>query len=262
MGWLDKLKALLNVEFNSPLISVNIIKNSGNVSKDKEYIYDKEKGEIEIFYDHLNNEKKIKLQPIIKESFIEENKIFENKSLHLLKDLYEYQRSKDSDKVILNFFQSKIPKEDLEALEASLYLRKKFKERKEVRGLKHDIITRFGDRGNNIANLCTAGYFENFFIPLYNSSQEGFKKIYDVVVGRGIMAVFVHSQMTKEEIIKNIKNKIEISKKYGLKFLHIHGIGETNMNTIKKFVEENKNLFFFNKDIFEKDGIIIVELLL
>ena len=262
MSWFDKLKALFSIEVNSPLLSVNITKNSGNISGNKEYIYDKEKGEIKVFYDKLNEDKKNKIKPIIKEGFNEENKILETNSFCLLKDLYEYQKSKNEDKKILNFFQSIIPKEDLEALEASLYLRSKFKEKKEVRGLKCDIRTRFGDRGNNITNLCTAGYFEKFLIPLYNSSKEEFNKIYEVVVGVAAMAVFVHSQMGKEEISEEIKRKIIISKKYGLKFLHIHGIGETNKNTIKGFVEENKSLFVFNKDIFEKEGIIIVELLL
>ena len=151
----------------------------------------------------------------------------------------------------------------MEALEASLFLRKKFLENQEVRHLKQDIRIRFGDRGNHIANLCTAGYFENFFMPLYNSSKEDFEKIYEVVVSKSAMAIFVHNQMNDTEIVKKITERLEISKKYGLKFLYIHGIGERNIATIRRCLEENKELFkFYDKDIFEKNHMIIVELIL
>lgn len=121
MSWFDKLKALFNLEINSPLVSVIITRNSGNISRDKEYVYDKEKDEIKIFHDNLSQEKKYKLEPIMKESFIEDNKFLETKANSLLKDLYAYQKSKDEDKRILEFFHPIIPKEDFEVLEASLY---------------------------------------------------------------------------------------------------------------------------------------------
>ncbi|MBS3076376.1 hypothetical protein J4481_01385 [Candidatus Pacearchaeota archaeon] len=69
--------------------------------------------------------------------------------------------------------------------------------------------------------------------------------------------------MTEEEITNDLKEKINLSKKYGLNFIHIHGIGEINTKIIKKWIVENKKLLdFFEKEIFEKKGIIIVELLL
>jgi len=203
------------------------------------------------------------LKPILKENIQGGNKFLEVKSSSLLKDLLDFQKNKGDDQKVLDFFEKIIPKEDFEVLEASLYLRRKFKEKKDVKQIKQDIKERFGDRGRNIANLCTEGYFENFLIPLFNSSRKDFDNIYDVVVSRSPLAIFVHSQMNDEEIAREIKNKLIISKKYGLKFLHIHGIGEYNIRSIKRCVEENKDLFdFFNKDIFEEKGIIIVELIL
>ena len=203
------------------------------------------------------------MKPILKENIQGGNKFLEVKSSSLLKDLLDFQKNKGDDQKVLDFFEKIIPKEDFEVLEASLYLRRKFKEKKDVKQIKQDIKERFGDRGRNIANLCTEGYFENFLIPLFNSSRKDFDNIYDVVVSRSPLAIFVHSQMNDEEIAREIKNKLIISKKYGLKFLHIHGIGEYNIRSIKRCVEENKDLFdFFNKDIFEEKGIIIVELIL
>lgn len=261
MGWLDKLKALINIELNAPLI--NVTRNSDNSDVDKEYIFDDDTGKLDIIFDNLPEEKQKKLKQILKEKYEQDNKILEEKSSSLLQDLVEFQKTKGEDKKVLDFFQSIIPEEDLEALESSLYLRRKFIQRKDVKELKEDIRKRFGDRGNNIANLCTAGYFENFLMPLFNSSRKDFKEIYEVVVSKSAMAVFVHSQMDDTKIASDIKWKLEISKKYGIKFLHIHGIGEHNIKTIKRCVEENKELFnFYNKEIYEGEGIIIVELIL
>jgi len=261
MSWFDKLKALINVELNAPL--VNITKNSDNNSLDNEYAFDEENGRLEIFFNRLSNEKQKRLKLILKENFEEENKLLENKSSMLLKELIEFQKTKGEDKGVLDFFKNIISNEDFEALESSLYLRRKFLNREDVKHLKEDIRMRFGDRGNNIANLCTAGYFENFLMPLFNSSKNDFNKIYEVVVSRSAIAVFVHSQMNDSKISQEIRMKLELSKKYGIKFLHIHGIGENNIKIIKRCIEDKKELFnFYNKEIFEGEGIIIVELIL
>jgi hypothetical protein len=260
MGWFDKVKALFNIEINAPFI--NITKNSDNTSIDKESVIDDE-DRVNIYWDNLSNGKKDELKKIIKESVDEGNLFLEKKSSSLLKDLIDFQKNKGDDKRVLEFFEDAISDEDLEALESSLYLRRKFKEKKEVNHLKEDIRTRFGDRGNNISNMCTAGYFEKYLIPLYNQSKENFKKIYELAVTKSALAIFVHSQMNDEEITNNIKQKLEMSKKYGLKFLHIHGIGEKNIKIIKKCIDENKELFnYYKKEIFEKEGIMVVEILL
>jgi hypothetical protein len=263
MSWFDKLTSLFNVEINSPLVSVNITRNSDNNVKEKEYFFDKDKRKLSINIDKLSEDKKKSLAKIFKDKVESGGEILEDKTYCLLKDLYEYQKSKNEDKKVLDFFFPLISKDDYEALEAALYLRKKFNERIDVRKLKEDIRRRFGDRGNNIANLCTAGYFERFLIPLYNYSKEDFKKIYEVVVSKSAMAIFVNSQMNDYEITQKLKGKIDLSKKYGLDFVHIHGIGEKNILTVRRWIDENKDsLDFFNKEIFEKEGIIIVELLL
>lgn len=261
MGWLDELKALVNIEINAPFI--NITKNSDNSNPGEEYIYDEEKGKIDVLYDNLSPDKKDKIKLILKKNVEEGNKLLELKSSGLLKELTEFQRNKGTDQKVLDFFEDIIPEEDMEALESSLYLRRKFLQRKDVKNLKDDLRSRFGDRGANIANLCTAGYFENFLMPLFNSSKVDFKNIYDVVVSKSAIAIFVHNQMNDTVIAREIKFKLQISKKYGIKFLHIHGIGEQNITTIKKCIRENKEIFdFYDKEIFEDNGIIIVELIL
>src|SRR3989339_1623940 len=214
MAWFDKLKALFNFELNSPLISVNVTKNSDNAFQDREFVLDENKGQLIINYDKLNLDKKQKLRQIFRDKVEGGGEIFEINSFKLLSELYNYQKSKGEDKKILDFFSSLIPKEDLEALESSLFLRRKFNEKKDIRKLKEDIRRRFGDRGNNIANLCTAGYFENFLIHLHNSSKERFAELYELIVDKSVCAVFVHGEMSPEQITSQIKNKIAISKRY------------------------------------------------
>jgi len=199
---------------------------------------------------------------LIKESIKEGNPILEINASELLSQLYEYNKENKNNQT-LNFFKPIIPLEDFEALESSLYLREVFIKNGDVSKLKQDIRKRFGDRGNTIANLCTAGYFEKFLLPLYNSSKERFKELYEIIVAKSVLAIFIHSQMSQEQIPKDITNKLRISTKYGIKFIHIHGIGDYNINKIKECLGEQKEYFdFFQKEIYEKDNIIIVELLL
>ena len=67
----DKLKALINIEFNAPII--NVTKNSDNSSVDKEYLFDERSGKLEIFIDNLTKEKQKKLKLVLKENFEESN---------------------------------------------------------------------------------------------------------------------------------------------------------------------------------------------
>lgn len=261
MGFLDKLKAIFNLEVNCPLISINITKNSNNINK-KEGFYDRTKGELDLYLDNIDEEKKKKIKEAIKESIEEGNQVLEINTSELLYQLYKYNKENKNNQ-ILNFFKPIIPSEDFEALESSLYLREVFLSNGDVSKLKQDIRKRFGDRGNTIANLCTAGYFEKFLMPLYNSSKERFNELYEIIVAKSVLAIFVHSGMSQEQIPQEITNKLGISMKYGIKFIHIHGIGNYNINKIKECLEEQKEYFnFFQKEIYEKDNIMIVELLL
>ena len=144
-----------------------------------------------------------------------------------------------------------------------MYLRTVFRQRQDVTKLKNDIRDVFGTRGTNIANLCNAGYFEEFFIPLYNSTKGQFRELYDSIVGKGALAVFIHQHMQDNEITSIIKTKIQLSKRYGLKWVHIHAIGRTNVGKMRACIEKEKEFFdFFEKKLYENDNILLIELLL
>lgn len=265
MKFLEKLKALINLEINSPIFSINITKNSNNpTTETKGFLYDKKDGKLELYLEETQEDKKEELKKIIKECLEGENKLLEVETSKLLHKLYKYNR-KNKNLQLLNFFRPIIPSEDLEALDSSLYVRDVFKSGswEDINKLKYDLRKRFGDRGNNISNLCTAGYFEEFLMPLYNSSKERFKELYEIIIAKSVVAVFVHSQMEQDKIPSEITTKLNISSKYGIKFIHIHGIGGNNIFKIKECLRREKEFFnFFQKEIYEKDNIIIVELLL
>ncbi len=263
MSWFDKLKALFSIEVNSPIVQINIV-NSNNklVKQDKIAHIDEDGKKLYISIDQLSSQQNKEMEKIIGEYIDSENKLLEIETDELLHSLYKYNKE-NKNKQIIEFFKPIIPEKDTEALEAALYLREVFARKGDIKKLKADISQSFGDRGNNIANLCTAGYFENFLIPLYNSSKEKFDKLYELIVEKSPFALFVHAGMSSNEIVDKIKVKLEISKKYGIKFVHIHGIGESNITKIKNCIESQKELFgFYEKKIFENEGILIIELLI
>src|SRR3989338_8682572 len=250
MAWFDKLKGLINFEWNSPLFNINITKNSHN-SDNKEYIYDRAEGRLDIFLDKLSPEKKEKIKEIVKENVQEGNPFLERNTLKLLYRLNYFKNKKEHDS-ILSFFKNIISPTDYEALEASLFLRYIFNQGGEVSRLKRDIRERFGERGKNIANLCTAGYFEGFLMPLHNSSKERFSELYELTVSKSPFAVFVHASMKESEIMSELSLKLNTSKKYGLEFVHIRGISERNVKKVKEIIKNQKQYFdFFEKEIYE-----------
>jgi len=265
VGWLEKLKGIFGIQITSPLLSIKFANNSYNNTNvhNVPYYYDESKGELILNLNEMKSAQKVALKEVIAESIGEGNKLLQTETEELLQNLYRYKRENTNDKQILEFFRPIIPPTDIEALEAALYLRIIFKKRGDIQKLKSDIINSFGSRGNNITNLCSAGYFEGFLMPLYNSNKEAFKKLYEAMVGQSAVAFFVHHNMSQVEIAKGIKKKLSISKKYGIGFVHIHGIGVENVSKIKKCInEERKSFDFFDRNTFEKDNIIVIELLL
>ena len=265
MSWLDKLVAWSPVKVNitAPIIVITNNSNNQNSNNTKLITVDDSQKTLIIDVSKATPEQRKELKPIIKEYIESGTKLLQMDTAKLFDNICGYTRPTE-DKQVLEFFQPIIPAGDYEALEASLFLRSRFKEHKETTKLKADIIEVFGKRGKNISNLCTAGYFEKFLMQLYNSSKDRFKELYEIIAETCVLAVFVHKDKGIKEISSEIGKKVEICKRYGIGFLHIHGIGQQNVEKIKKYLEEQKDKSFFEKNVYEneKDHIIIIELLL
>jgi hypothetical protein len=187
------------------------------------------------------------------------------------KVLMEDFKIKDADnKGILEFLKPKIPPEDLNIWRAALYMRTYFKagDQDKTKKLKCDIMLKYGDKGKNIANLCSAGYLEDFLMPFFGSlieeykeqnlAIERFRKRYNIIVNELPFSIFVNYQMKSDDI----KEQVGIKKKYGFKFLNIHGIGPDNVKKIKEvieFLEKSKDCNI-KKDIREESNIIFAKI--
>jgi|ACXJ01.1.fsa_nt_gi hypothetical protein len=263
MTWYSKLKSfidnILHVDIstfrlNSPNIklkaknSIVIIKNP-----DKDPLsFDKNEERITINIDKLEREQQEELGKIIKEAFEEDKELFKENLLEYAGELDDY-KEEDPDKELLGYFKDKLTKEDFEILRISLFLRSRHRLKENVSKIKEDIVKKFGDRGKNIANLCSTEYFENFIKPLWEVIHESiedqgtadieFYKIFELIVKNGLLAVFVHHYMTADKLSSLITKRIEESVRYGFAMvseqLYIHALSRQNVKTVVDWVENH-----------------------
>ena len=200
------------------------------------YSYDPEPAILPLVAPILEQKNKPLLLEIIK-------KVFEDGGLLLKVDkesaLKSYQQylSQNPNQKTLAFFENIISKDDYLALKMSLYLRSESEKGKNIFSYKNDIRNKFGERGANIANLCTAGYFESEFMPLYNEvDRKNFDEYYELAVGKKARALFIHSGMSKEDIEKSFDGMLLKALNYHMVDFRIHGIGTVNVSVIKEFI--------------------------
>ncbi|MDF2447517.1 MAG: hypothetical protein K0R26_21 [Bacteroidota bacterium] len=223
---------------------------------------------VTIFINKLTPKETATLKKVIKIFFNEDAVVLINElKASLLEKLYNYDNSED--KQTLEFFKPILSIPDYNALRDSLFLRTEFKGGGNINGLKTDIIVRYGERGNSICNVCSAGYFEQVMIPLFNSSDNHreFHEYYDITIDRGLTAFFVNGRMDLKHIEGEIERRITSAKSYGLGFFHVHGIGAKNITNIDKCLKtiKSKNkLSFTEKRIFKNIGqkVYVVELII
>lgn len=202
------------------------------------YIYDKPKKSLYINCHKLSKESKCLILEIIK--YIHDNGglLWKESKKETLTNYTAFLK-KNSDKETLDFFSTILSERDLSALKLSLFIRSEAQAGRNIREYKEDIKNRFGERGTVIANLCSANYFENEFIPLYLQMLRGeFIDYFEKVVSEKIRALFVHSGMSVKNIIDEIERMVSKGIKYHMDDFKIHGIGATNLTNINECVAE------------------------
>ncbi|MDD5130456.1 MAG: hypothetical protein PHS66_05350 [Candidatus Omnitrophica bacterium] len=179
-------------------------------------------------------------------SLIEEGNVLLLEKAKSEVDSFRTEERVPENQAIIQFLSSKIPPEDLNIWRAALYLRASFKKGLSaiVTRIKLEIMEKYGDKGRNIANLCTAGYLEEWLIPSYEklkqapndeeSAKSSFLKLYMLLVNELPFTVFVCHKMS----LVDLRQEIDSRKKYGMDFVNIHGIGEDNVAKIKTVVDE------------------------
>ncbi len=227
-------------------------------SEDNCYRYDKRNNILYVYLDVLSEELKPQLSKLVRNyvGMTTDAEFYSKHTKDLLQGLYQYTQSRKKEIELIEFFNDIIPPQDLEALESAQYIKREFYKHHPIDVEKEDLVCRFGVRGRNISNLCTAGYFDSFLMPLYNDSQELFNKIYHRMVGESMMTEFVNKVTSEKQIIRNLNRKIDACRRYKLPFLHLHGIGQVNIKKIKKIVLVAKD-GVYKKLIESSDGTII-----
>jgi hypothetical protein len=266
MAILEKLKHLVKLEGCS-FTFINIQINSNNTSE--KYTSLNGGQTLGINLNKLSPSEKEELKPLIPQAVAGGALLLEDKSIERIEDIELKERTPD-EKDILAFFKGKIPHPDYTALRASLYLRKRFSEgadRDEIAKLKGEITWKYGRRGRNISDLCSAGYFETLIKTIFEEKERsGYTEqeifdTYDLIVEEGTLTVFVSTGMSPDQVRQEIEGKIKRNKQYGLHILYIHGIGRTNIETIRMVIYDLKEKYpTLKKHIEEYANIISVRL--
>jgi hypothetical protein len=245
MNFLDKLQSIVKVDVSSLKEIVIGIGSHININSNNKK-YDVTNKILVINPSQLNKGETQIVQELLKGHVNSGNLLLEQDSSRLLEEVREIEK-KGSNRNILDFFRGKVPQTDLEILRASFVIKELHEKHEDVRGLKWDIVQRYGKRGNNISNLCTAGYFETVIKPLYDAmvassdfTQEKFLDRYEVIVMQYPFAVFVSNRKSKSETKQEILQKIKLNKGYGIKQMNVHGIGKENVIKIQEILYEIK----------------------
>lgn len=149
---------------------------------------------------------------------------------------------------LLDFYKDKLTPEMYKALEASIIIRNAFRRREDINELKRDIAKKYPPWGNNLSNMVTERYFDDYFKNLYSNmfKEENFdirtyQRSVESTVKSLPFTVFVTTYKSYNELSEEVQFKLTNLKKYGTGKLQIHGIGHENVNTTLDLCKEYKS---------------------
>lgn len=258
MGWIEILKALqgiIKVEIKDIKFEPHIKLFSDNTINSPIQI-DANKKEIGINIAELDDNQTVEVINL----FTRDNglPLVEKNAAAALEEFGQVETANED---ILKFFGDILPPNDVEVLRIAFFLKERGNRGENIEMYKEDVIVKYGDRGRNILNLYSAGYFEDIFRPLYKTlDAEGknymFTKFYQKIVTRLPFVIFVNQRITAEELLSRIKNRF----KYGMPFVNVHGIGSKNKKTIRSALEKLENEGYEGIEIEETPHVINVHL--
>jgi hypothetical protein len=191
----------------------------------------------------LSDELKKELTSLLPSAIDDGMILLEDNTQKLILELKQGEQQQDI-RIVLDFLKPKISQEDLNIWRAALFMRDCYRknDKTKTQRLKYQIMQKYGDKGRNITNLCTAEYVEKFLMPLHadlavshpDDAGRIFLKFYDLLVDKLPFSVFVCSKMSKIDIIVEIEHK----KRYGVKVIYIHGIGAANIDKIRDAIRD------------------------
>jgi len=215
----------------------------------------------------LDKNEIIRVQGIIRDA-VDKDRIplLQDDTQKLLED-FKHVDSESVSQNLTAYFKGKIPATDIEALRQSIYVKAVSDRGGDIQKLKRDITARYGNRGKNICNLYSAGYFTSQIQPMYEEmisqpdfSPSDFNTAYEMIVIESPYAVFINREMANESAVKEVRDRIDTAKKYGIRYLNIHGIGEANVDKIVFILEKLRSDFSLPEEIKRQGNVIVVKI--
>ncbi len=247
MSILDKLKTLFEGKFgdiftNNTIKLFDFSKNVSNVLELK----DGQRLGLDVSKATQEEKKQIKKEIIDVIVQNQDEALFLNKSEQKTKQI-KRNLPIYTDKELLKFYKDKLNPDMFKALEASIIVRNSWEKGEDITEIKRDIAWKYPSFGNNLCNLVTRNYFEEYFKELYENmlEQDDFSILaYQQEVERIVESlpymVFINRHKSYEEFSGEVKFKIDRLKKYGTEKLKIHALGKDNVDKALKIVDEYK----------------------
>jgi len=230
-----KLKDITGIKFSN-LININIDRS-----------FHVEGSTVIIDPKRLNGKQRRGLAQIIKiEALNEGGAIVDESNSTTVNQVLEVLPSFDA---VSKKFSDIIPPGDVPLLDACLFLRKRFDAGAPVEDLKGQIVRAYGPRGRNFSNLCTAGYLETVFWPLYEELltsnpdnmplvRAKFLTFYNTILNELPWTEFVSVGSSVAKTTVHIVEKMERNLQSGVRYMNIHGLGATNVKKINLILPE------------------------
>lgn len=256
MEWLSALKGLVKAKVDAAIhltakSDVNLKKGSENKTQSLTF---HNGGNVNIITINAGADGQLpaaemeKLRAVLVPAFESGDVMFlQDTSKELLTGYNRFEASPDV-KELLSFFQGKIKQSDCYLLETGLYEAYLIEQgdKEKAQQIKSTAVNRFGLRAKNIINLASVGYFATHIRPLYEalSAQADFDKAdfdreYEQIVEELPFAIFVHSGISEEEILRQLTEKTNRNVQYGVKedTIIINGFGQ-NADRIEALLPE------------------------
>jgi hypothetical protein len=242
MKWLERLKTI-GIDL-SKLTSIKLL--NLNVNIDRSVHVDIPNAKVEINPERLNGKQRRALQGIIRDGLLESGVILASDQ----SDTVDAVRAElPTIQSAVAQFQNILPPADLPLLRACLYLRQRYREGRHVDDLKAQITGVYGQRGGNFANLCSAGYLEDWFLPLHQELsrlypddpvkvKSIFLNTYTQVVNELPWTFFVCSSVSKAKTTEAVIGKLKRNQHNGIHFMNLHGLGAPNTKKIESILPD------------------------
>jgi len=248
MKILDKLRSLFEAKFGD-IFNNNTIKFF-DFSRNTNHVIELKDGErISVDISKANEEEKIKIKSEILDYIIQDdNELFLTNITAEKTNKIKRNLPEDDEKELLLFYRDKLNPDMYKALEGALIVRKASIKGEDITELKRDIAIKYPNFGNNICNLVTRNYFNDYFKELFQKmiEEEDFdifsyqKEVERIVMSLPYM-VFINKYNPYEEFSGEVKFKLDKLRKYGTEKLNLHGLGKENVQTALEISEEYEN---------------------